>query len=180
MPNVIVRNGGSATRVVGAAVTSLAAIMAACAPVRDQVPVAGPPGALELLVGVWSGVYEGTDSGRSGTLTFELEAGSDTAHGHVLMVPGRKDVPYARQGAGLDEPRPERPSPQPIGIRFVRLENDTLEGVLEPYEDPACGCPATTTFLGRIEGNVITGTFETVHGGNAPTERGTWRARKGR
>lgn len=166
-----------ATRVVGATVVSMAATMAACAPVRDQVPVAGAPGALEFLVGVWSGEYEGRDSGRSGTLTFQLEAGSDTAHGHVLMAPER-EAPYARSGAGLDEPRPAPASPQPIGIRFVRLQNDAVEGVLEPYEDPACGCPVTTTFVGQLEGNVITGTFETVHGRNGFTERGTWRARR--
>jgi hypothetical protein len=149
-----------------------------CAPVTDQVPVAAAPGALEFLVGVWTGEYEGLDSGRAGTLTFELEAGADTAHGHVLMLPAREAGPYARPPAAGAEPWQARPAPQPIGIRFVRLHNDAIEGVLEPYEDPACGCPLKTTFLGRIEGNVITGTFETVHGRGGGIERGTWRARK--
>ncbi len=167
----------AARRLADAAVLALAALPAACASVPDPVPVAGAPGALELLVGVWSGEYEGRESGRSGTLTFQLEAGSDTAYGHVLMVPRQADGPYGRPEAEANRPERE-PHPQPIGIRFVRLENATVEGVLEPYEDPACGCPLTTTFLGTIEGNVITGTFETVHGTNRFTETGTWRARK--
>ena len=161
-----------------AAATSAVALAAACAPISDPVPVSAAPGALEFLVGAWTGEYEGLDSGRSGTLTFALEAGADTAHGHVLMLPADDARPYARQPADDGAVRAHGRAPQPVGIRFVRLSNDAIEGVLEPYEDPACGCTLRTTFLGRIEGNVIRGTFETVRERSGDTERGTWRARR--
>ncbi|HSM35998.1 MAG TPA: hypothetical protein VK837_06305 [Longimicrobiales bacterium] len=161
-----------------AATPAVVVLAAACAPISDPVPVSAAPGALEFLVGAWTGEYEGFDSGRSGTLTFALEAGADTAHGHVLMLPGHDAGLYTRLPADGAAPRASRRAPQPVGIRFVRLSNDAIEGVLEPYEDPACGCPLTTIFLGRIEGNVIRGTFETVHGRSGDTERGTWRAQR--
>jgi hypothetical protein len=172
--------GRHGPRPIGRAAVAMSTVVlaAACAPIHDPVPVSAAPGALELLVGAWTGEYEGLDSGRSGTLTFALEAGADTAHGHVLMLPAHDTEPYARLPSDGATPRPPRPAPQPIGIRFVRLSSDAIEGVLEPYEDPACGCPLTTTFLGRIEGNVIRGTFETVHGRSGVTERGIWLARK--
>ena len=148
-----------------------------CATTSDTVPVQGTEGELEFLVGTWTGEYTGDESERSGTLTFELQAGADTAHGHVLMDPAR-DVGYAR---GPAEDRPfvrAGAAPVAIGIRFVRLRGGLLEGRLAPYEDPVCGCPLATTFSGRLEGDVIRGTFETVHSRDGRRETGRWHVRK--
>ena len=148
-----------------------------CATTSDTFPVQGTEGELEFLVGTWTGEYTGDDSERSGTLTFELQAGADTAHGHVLMDPAR-DLGYTREPA---EDRPfvrARAAPVAIGIRFVRLRGGLLEGTLAPYEDPACECPLATTFTGRLEGDVIRGTFETVHSRDGRRETGRWHVRK--
>lgn len=155
------------------------AAVSACSTTPDAVPVLGSEGELEFLVGTWTGEYARDESGRSGMLTFELEAGADTAHGHVLMVPAR-DVGYAR-GPAEDRPfGPAGAAPVAIGIRFVRLRGGLLEGRLEPYEEPACGCTLATTFSGRLEGDVIRGTFESVHSTNGRRQTGRWHARKSR
>lgn len=150
-----------------------------CGTTPDSVPVQATEGELEFLVGTWTGEYTGDESERSGTLTFELQAGADTAHGHVLMDPA-PDVGYAR---GPSEDRPVvrvAAAPVAIGIRFVRLRGGLLEGRLAPYEDPVCRCPLATTFSGRLEGDVIRGTFETIHPRDGRRETGRWHVRRSR
>ncbi|MEN8374040.1 MAG: hypothetical protein ABFS34_01170 [Gemmatimonadota bacterium] len=152
--------------------------LATCTTLPDTIPVAGAPGELEQLVGIWTGDYEG-ESGRAGSLIFQLEASADTARGHVMMHREGERLPYARDGAG-PETAPPSAAPEALRIAFVRVENQYLKGVLEPYRDPVCGCRLTTIFKGRIEGNTISGTFLTTHDHDGREETGTWRARRGR
>jgi hypothetical protein len=52
----------------------------------------------------------------------------------------------------------------------------TVAGVLEPYRDPACGCTLSTSFVGHIVGDRITGRFISHGGpGHLPTT-GRWQA----
>jgi len=37
-----------------------------------------------------------------------------------------------------------------LTIHFVRIDGDTVDGVLDPYLDPACDCEAFTKFTGRL------------------------------
>lgn len=75
-------------------------------------------------------------TGRSGPIEFRLEAGQDTAFGEVMMYP--EIEPYALQ-------QPDRMQcnafPEPLTI----------------------GCSLQTVFQGRIEEDVITGEFQTLH-----------------
>ena len=60
---------------------------AGCAPM-PTVALQATPGDLEILAGEWAGEYESAALGRRGSIEFRLKAGTDEAHGDVLMVPG--------------------------------------------------------------------------------------------
>jgi hypothetical protein len=47
---------------------------------------------------------------------------------------------------------------------------------MDPYVDPYCGCRLRTAFVGRLEGDVITGIFMTQHMDAADLTGGSWRA----
>ena len=58
------------------------AVMAACSWRRTPVPVISDSGSTTALVGEWTGEYSSTQTGRSGSITFQL-AGESTDFGHV-------------------------------------------------------------------------------------------------
>lgn len=68
-----------------------------------------------------------------------------------------------------------RDLPEVLAIRFVRVAEGAVSGRLEPYLDPDCDCEASTTFTGRVHGDVIEGTFHVVSRGVSGTT-GRWRA----
>jgi hypothetical protein len=50
-----------------------------------------------------------------------------------------------------------------LKIHFVRKEGGSVNGTLDPYRDPDCDCPVTTTFQGVFrDARTIAGTFTTV------------------
>jgi len=116
---------------------SLVALLAACGGAQ-QVEMKGGDDDLASLAGHWEGDYAGTESGRSGPVTFDLEIGRHTAEGTVLMG-----------------------GETPLKIQFVAVEGGTLNGKIEPYTDPACSCQVTTEFVGTRVGDAITGSFTT-------------------
>jgi hypothetical protein len=142
------------------------------------VPVLAPADALAALAGRWEGEYSSPSTGRSGSIVFTLAAGRDTAYGDVVMVPAGSTAPLApATRAAVGAPTVvTRPTPQGLTIRFVRVSGDSVTGVLEPYSAPDCGCVLTTTFMGRLEGDRIAGTFETRGDPQAPTAQqgGRW------
>ncbi|MBI4408277.1 MAG: hypothetical protein HY561_01135 [Gemmatimonadetes bacterium] len=153
--------------------------LAACGPVTwNPVPVSGPAADLAALVGEWSGDYV-TDSatGRTGQIWFRLEAGRDSAYGDVVMIPGTN-----RWGPTAPPPAQELPigpgAPQVLTIRFVRSAGGTVTGRLDPYTDPFCDCTVRTSFTGRIEGDVVQGSF-TIREERGATRGGRWSARRG-
>jgi hypothetical protein len=129
------------------------------------VPLQGDPFDFAALVGEWDGSYASNDGLAEGTIWFELTAGQNHAHGDVLMQP-RGGTPYVGYGlhsypwqyAQVDMPRL-------LMIRFVCVSRGQVDGVLEPYWDPACGCPATTTFRGDLADGKLRGTFVTWNAG---------------
>src|SRR5437879_12817164 len=75
----------SPTRALGAA---LAALVTACAAAHQpSVPIAGTAGDMAALAGQWEGSYSSASTGRSGSISFTLSAGNDSAFGDVIMIP---------------------------------------------------------------------------------------------
>ncbi len=137
-------------RIVG--VSGALILVAACVGPGMPVPVRG---SIEPLVGEWIGEYSSTETGRSGSIVFTLEAGKDTAKGDVLMVPANIALPPA----AIRTDDPNYRSPRVIRISFVRCEGNDVTGWLEPYPDPDTGEKASTTFDGRIKGDRLEGQF---------------------
>ncbi len=151
---------------------------AGCRGVQPPVPVMGD---LPLLAGRWDGEYGGPESGRSGSIVFTLAAGADTAFGDVLMVPRAWEVPPGATRPGDPDAPGQRvgPAPQALKISFVRAADQMVEGRLEPYRDPDCGCLLITTFTGRlVEPDRFEGTYVSYHTEMAKETRGWWRARR--
>lgn len=123
------------------------------------VPVAGSD--LAALAGRWVGEYSSEATGRTGSIVFELKSGDKVARGDVLMVP--KDA----KDPGV--------MPQMLTINFVNAAGGVLRGTMDPYRDPACDCQVQTTFVGRLSGDTIEGTFTTTPSGNAPITTGRWK-----
>jgi hypothetical protein len=154
------------------AVAAFTLIAGACvAPPSPPVPIRGD---VAMLEGHWSGEYSSNESGRSGSIVFKLEAGSDTAQGDVLMIPSVQYPNYATQYQ--PEVEPAR-APTPLRIQLVRVFGHQVAGQLTPYKDPECGCTVTTIFSGRLEGDMLEGVFHTYHG-DGETTTGEWRVRR--
>lgn len=151
---------------------SAVALSTACTLRPAPVLVSGPEPEIQTLVGQWTGEYQSVETGRSGSILFTLEAGTDTAHGDVVMVarePGMTHddvmrVMTMRQSAQ-----------QVLTIRFVRVSGNTVSGTIDPYPDPNSSCELLTVFRGTLVGNRISGTFRTTHiGHESPAQEGTW------
>jgi hypothetical protein len=117
---------------------------------------------LSALVGKWTGDYSSKDTGRSGSIVFELKSGgATTAHGDVLMWPkGSKNVMAPSEAKTLSQEQ-LRTTPQILNINFVQSQGGYVTGTMDPYTDPDCQCEVRTTFSGSIDGNVIVGEFTT-------------------
>jgi hypothetical protein len=122
------------------------------------------------LVGRWVGEYSSTETGRSGSITFTLEAGRDTAAGDVLMVPANIEIPPAN--VRTDDPNYR--SPRVIRISFVRCEGNEVTGWLEPYPDPDTGEKTATTFEGLIKGDKLEGKFTSYLELSGRRRSGNW------
>jgi hypothetical protein len=127
------------------------AFFAACGASQKEVAVQGADLDLARVAGDWDGEYKGTESGRSGQVSFSLQVGSHVAEGQVVM-----------NGA------------TPLKIEFVKIKQDQVKGTIAPYTDPSCSCQVETTFIGDIGDNVINGSFETKVSVNGQTQTGTW------
>ncbi|MEJ2504125.1 MAG: hypothetical protein P8177_12575 [Gemmatimonadota bacterium] len=99
-------------------------------------------------------------------------AGADTAQGDVLMhVAGRETAGTVP----LDDPWRGVAQDRLLSIEFVRAAGGTVFGRLAPYADPVCGCEMRTTFMGRLEGNLIEGTYTSDHIDGGERTEGSWR-----
>ena len=141
-----------------ALVFAAAALAAACKSSNPapEVPVAG--GDLSALAGRWVGEYSSTETGRTGSIVFELKSGDKVARGDVLMKP-KVDAQNANDKL--------RTMPQMLNINFVSATGGVLRGTMDPYSDPSCDCQVQTTFVGKLSGDTIEGTFTTTPQGSA-------------
>lgn len=154
----------------------VAGLLCACATAPSQsIPVIASDATLELLAGEWWGDYDSGISGRSGRIRMRMATGERVGDGEVVM--------FTR--ASIDLPNPanrgeEGGVAEVLSIRFVQINTDdlTVVGNLEPYRDPECGCILSTAFIGRLDGDQITGTFMSHGGPFHPTTRGSWRVHR--
>ena len=148
-----------------------------CAPMPN-VALQATPADLEILAGEWSGEYESAALGRQGVIEFSLKAGTDEAHGDVLMVPAGRQTPYQPRPYQEGEAAADMASTHLLTIRFVRASNGSLTGMLDRYWDPDRTCFALTTFNGYAEERVVHGTFRTTFECGVGEATGTWTAKK--
>lgn len=151
----------------------VAVILAACssAPPPPPVSVDANPKDLNAMAGDWSGDYFSGATGRTGSIRFSLNAEEGALYGTVLMFPQGR--------SGEMEPANRRPdvsrAGQPLSVRFILIEDGVVSGTLEPYRDPDCDCFLSTTFTGRIRGNVIEGSFVSHGGPGHVVQDGRWK-----
>ena len=116
---------------------------------------------LSVLVGKWKGEYSSPDTGRSGSIVFELKSGGATANGDVLMWPkGSREPSAADATPGTASGTPDG-MPQVLSVSFVQAAAGRVSGTLRPYVDPDCVCEVRTVFVGTVRGDRIEGTFTT-------------------
>lgn len=159
-----------------ALITALALLMG-CSSKMPTVTVEGDPGWIVAMAGRWEGTYESEQTGREGTLQFELSGVGDTARGEILMMPAWTDEPY--QGSSRGEPRERHPlrTPTVLPIRFVKIDEGQVLGRLDPYFDPDCNCQVTTSFIGSIDEEQVRGIFA-IRGMKSWLAFGEWRAHR--
>jgi hypothetical protein len=129
------------------------AFVVACGGGQKEVAVQGSDLDLARVAGDWQGEYKGTESGRTGPVSFSLQVGSHIAEGQVVMG-----------GA------------TPLKIEFVKVKNNEVKGTIAPYTDPTCSCEVQTTFNGTVGNDTIDGTFETKVSATGQVQTGTWSA----
>ncbi len=145
-------------------------LAAACASQNPAPPVVVEGGDVSALSGHWVGEYSSAETGRSGSIVFELKSGNKVAHGDVLMKP--------KEGSPTPDD-PMRGAPQMLNINFVNATGGMLRGTMDPYLDPACHCQVVTTFVGSRSGDTIEGTYTTTPQGSEGTaSTGRWRITK--
>lgn len=139
---------------------ALLVLLTGCARMRTPVPLAGDETSINMLTGRWAGDYKSEETGRSGSITFDLSGDDNSAYGDILMVarPSAIQMPvFERQAVSEQIPRS---NVEPIKVRFVRAQGGRIIGTLEPYKDPDCGGTLTTTFEGEFTSpDKIDGTF---------------------
>jgi hypothetical protein len=158
---------------------ALAGALLACASKPTPVTVAGDAGDVASLAGKWTGEYNSPITGRSGSIVFNLSSAGAAATGDVVMVPKGYGRALLRYNPGAATPMQSADNSQVLTIRLVRVSGDTVSGVLDPYRDPQCDCPVETTFVGRLHGDTLDGTFTTRGSLSVAPQTGTWRVKRG-
>ena len=114
---------------------------------------------LNPLVGQWRGSFSSAQTGRTGTIAFNLNAGESAATGNVVMF-SKPDSLLTPEERDLAANVPERTV---LRIHFVRKEGGSVNGGLDPYRDPECDCTVTTLFTGTFtNSSTIEGSYTTV------------------
>lgn len=158
-----------------ATVVLVAALSSGCASQNPAPPVPVQGANVSALSGRWVGEYSSTDTGRTGSIVFELRSGDKVAHGDVLMKP-KEETGTSKPGSD----NPLRGMPQVLDIDFVDATGGTVRGTMVPYRDPACDCMVQTTFVGRVSGDTIEGTFATNPQNSDTSTTGRWRVTRER
>ncbi len=162
---------------IGTVIASVAFLLISCRSTEPgPVQVIGVPEGLVPITGEWTGTYDSSATGRSGSITFHLTENPKGAHGDVLMVPKQEFI------RGNEEPR-RHPEPftgaSVLALEFVRIAAGEISGRIAPYPDPeVSGATLETHFAGHLDGEWIEGTFVTYSDHGVSPRRGTWRVHR--
>jgi hypothetical protein len=154
-----------------------AMVILACASKPTPVNVTGGVEDRASLAGKWTGEYNSSVTGRSGSIVFNLSNNGEAATGDVVMVPrgyGKPLVRYDQTAA----PMQNMANPQVLTIKLVKVSGDSVSGILDAYRDPQCDCPVETTFTGRLDGDTIEGAYVTRGTPSVAPQTGTWRVKR--
>jgi hypothetical protein len=133
--------------------------MVGCRSAPTPIRMQGETGSIAQLQGSWEGEYWGGAQGRRGSIVFVVPEGSQGAFGDVVMMaPGGQPI---RAVDTSEQHRMHTTSSQGLRIDFVNVGNGSVSGQLEPYMAPDCDCVVTTSFLGNLVGDTLSGTFTT-------------------
>ena len=152
----------------------LTGVLAGCSSTQLPVRVFGGQSELQQLAGEWYGEYTSTTTGRNGTIMFSLKAGTDSAHGSIVMFAATQELqgqPLLNNEAPTITWRPV----QTLSISFVVIDGNHVRGTLEPYNDPNCHCTVTTLFEGLLSDDTIAGTYSSTGSSLGLMTTGTWR-----
>ena len=132
----------------------------------------------ESLAGHWRGDYTITGRARHGLIEFRLKGLPHEATGDVLMIFERSAWPVTgmppKNGVSSQPPLDS----QLLAIQFVAADHGMIRGNMEPYWDPDRGCRAWATFLGSVDGRVISGSFISVCDDQMRVLHGRWRVER--
>lgn len=160
------------THIRRALVVAVAFASFACRYQPTPVQLQGGPADIAAVAGTWDGQYSGVESGRSGDISFVVQAGKDTAFGDVMMhVTAGQPVRAVDVESGMHAMHVS--SPELLRVTFVRITGGYVQGSLEPYVAPDCKCVVTTVFRGTIKGNRIEGDYVT-RGERGLRQTGAW------
>jgi hypothetical protein len=136
-----------------------AATSTACARSTPGIEMRSTDFDLDPLVGQWRGSFVSSQPGRTGTIAFTLRAGESAASGSVVLFQ-KPDSMLTAEERELMANVPERTV---LKIHFVRKQGGSVNGALDPYQDPECGCTVTSTFQGTFtDPTTIEGEYTTV------------------
>jgi hypothetical protein len=154
-----------------------AALLAGCRYTPTPVVLHAAPADIAPLAGTWEGTYQSQQSERTGTITFTIEAGKDTASGDVLME-GPPQQRFLAADVANGDHRMRARAPEVLRITWVGLHRGYVEGALEPYIAPDCQCTVKTVFRGSVvgDGSQIKGEYLTT--GTTIRQTGTWIVRR--
>lgn len=158
-------------RIAGLVVATLAGL--GCSWQGTPVPISGD---LAGLAGEWEGMYSSVETGRSGTLSFKLDAATDSAFGDVWMGAPEPQNPRQHDAPQMVTARPR--TAEALTIAFVRSEPGRVAGRLEVYRDPVTGERLFTQFDGVQKGNEFHGTYQTRNDATGRVALGEWTARR--
>ena len=154
------------------ALAAVALVIGGCASAPNRCPVVGERAS---LAGTWDGQFTSIETGRNGTIHFELEAGQDSAYGDVLLIP--QEWAQAGRLSG-DQPTPPVRLPAVFRINFVQVSLNQVRGSLDRHIDPLCNCEVATLFEGKIYGDEIKGTYRTRYPSGGIISSGTWQVKR--
>src|SRR5690242_8046687 len=137
--------GATMNRAIAVTVAAFATTIA-CARRTPGIELGSSDFDLNPLVGQWRGSFSSAQTGRTGTIAFNLNAGESAATGNVVMF-SKPDSLLTPEERDLAANVPERTV---LRIHFVRKEGGSVNGGLDPYRDPECDCTVTTLFTGTF------------------------------
>ena len=134
---------------------------------------------LRALEGCWSGEFRNERTGRSGTISFTLPPGRDTAYARVAL-PGAVPAPACGDALSQATSSGDAGGTLLLRLTWLGVEAGRVGGWLAPYHDPEAGCVMDIWFEGSAWKNRIEGSYFARPADGASLRIGTWEVRRAR